>query len=137
MMDISVYLDNTFRSWAATGMMIHIFTTCIVMIYLLFRVASVIERLIGGNSAKDSITVSNGEVQIELGKQAYVVESRKLRVLFWKLVFAAYVVGLALGLAVVIFVFLIIICLVWLLRGGKFWSAVGGARRVLRIMSPK
>jgi hypothetical protein len=137
MMDISVYLDNTFRSWATTGMMIHIFTTCIVMIYLLFRVASVIERLIGGGTVKDSITVTDGEVQIELGKQAYVIESRKLRALFWKLVFAAYVIGFALGFAVVIFVLLVIASPVWIRRIVSVRSVFGGAKRVLKIMSPK
>jgi hypothetical protein len=130
------YLDNLYKQTAELGACIIVITTCVVVIYLLFNLAPIIETLIQKDTPQESVIVDNREIHINIRNRTYEIQFNKLRSLFWKLVGIAYVVGVALGFAIIIVIPLMILAILWIRKGLKF-GIFKGVRRVLRIASPK
>jgi ABC-type uncharacterized transport system permease subunit len=130
------YLDSLYRSAASTGAMIIIITTCVVVIYLLFNLAPIIENLIQKNDNQETVVVDNKEIHINIRNRTYEIKFNKLKSLFWKLVGIAYLIGLLLAFAIVVVIPLVIIAVLAIKKGLRF-GVVRGIRSVLRLASPK
>jgi hypothetical protein len=129
-------LDNLFRSASEIGAAILVITTCVVVVYLLFNLAPIIETLIQKDKAQESVIVDNKEIHINIQNRTYEIKFNKLKSLFWKLIGISYVVGVAFGFAIIIVIPLVVIAILWIRKVLKF-GIFKGVRRVLKIASPK
>lgn len=131
-----VQLDNFFHSASGLGALIFILTTCVLIVYLIFKMTDIIDHRIQKNTTQETVVIDNKEIHIHVGNRSYEFQSRKIKFLFWKLIGISYVIGLALCFAIVFVIPLIIIVILIIRKGFKF-GIFKGVRTVLRLASPK
>lgn len=141
-------LDNFFRSASETGGLIMIVTTCVLIIYLLFKLTHLIERIIQSTSKQNDqdvdVVIDNKEIHINVGQKTIEIHSKKLERLFCLLIGLGYILGIIYCLSNLIFIVgITVLVIVAVFSGPKkildiFGSILKtGAKGVLRIASPK
>ncbi len=107
-----LYLDHLYRSATDLGMLINVTTTCVLMIYLLFQMSKLIDRiLIGNRNIKTIIRPVEGELletEIQIGSTVIQIDYQKVKRLFWKSIGLAYLIGFGLGLAILLIIPIIV-----------------------------
>src|SRR5215475_11145015 len=114
-----VQLDNFFRSTSGLGALILIITTCVLIVYLIINMTAIIEHRIQKHTTQENVVIGDKEIHIHVGNRSYEVHHRKIHILFWKLVGISYLIGIAMGFAIIIVIPLVIIGILWIRKGLK------------------
>lgn len=129
------YLDNLFHSATRIGCLILVSTTCILIIYLLFRMTYFIEFLMLKNKKTETdVVIGDKEIHINIGNRTVEFHSGKIERLFLWAIGVSYAIGLAFCYAILIVAPLLLI----LIFGAKKLLKIGvsrGVKSVLRLPS--
>jgi hypothetical protein len=130
------YIDHLYTQATEIAACIMVVTTCVLIMYLLFRLVPIIEHLLYKDSTEDTVIIDNKQIHINIKNNTYEIHSNKIRKLFWWAIAGSYLVGILIGYSIILVPPLMIVAILYvrkLLKSGP----IKAFRGLLKIASPK